>query len=150
MPARNAPDEEVLDSPVGWVAKHVQGYLDSDGVKGARYYGQDALLLTTRGRRSGQLRRTALYYGRDGERFILVASNGGSAKHPLWYLNILDEPRVEVQAGAEVFAARARSATIEERPRLWELVTSMWPQYATYQKRTQREIPVVVVERIEA
>jgi deazaflavin-dependent oxidoreductase (nitroreductase family) len=85
------------------------------------------LLLTTHGRRSGRLRRTALIYGRDGDRYLVVASAGGAAQHPAWYLNLHDEPRVEVQVGAERFTATARTASEEEKPRLWELMASIWP-----------------------
>src|SRR6476620_7139946 len=90
-------NEEVLDSPVGWVAKHIRTYVESGGTQGLKYMGRDTLLLTTRGRKTGKLRRTALFYGRDGERYVLVGSNGGKADDPLWYRNLLAEPRVEVQ-----------------------------------------------------
>ncbi|QGN47775.1 nitroreductase family deazaflavin-dependent oxidoreductase [Micromonospora sp. WMMC415] len=139
--------EVIEDSPVGWVASHVRRYVASDGADGGTFHGYPALLLTTRGRRSGARRRTALIYGRDGDRYLLVASNGGAAHHPYWYLNLRDDPEVQVQVGAERFAARARTATAEERPRLWELMTAVFPTYARYQKETDREIPVVVVER---
>ncbi|SCL69493.1 deazaflavin-dependent oxidoreductase, nitroreductase family [Micromonospora citrea] len=139
--------ETIEDSPVGWVASHVQRYLATDGADGGKYHGYDALLLTTRGRRTGTLRRTALIYGRDGDRYLLVASNGGAARHPNWYLNLSADPQVEVQVGAEKFRATARTATAEERPRLWQVMTKVFPTYARYQKETDREIPVVVVER---
>ncbi|MER7331868.1 MULTISPECIES: nitroreductase family deazaflavin-dependent oxidoreductase [unclassified Micromonospora] len=138
--------ETIEDSPVGWVASHVERYLATDGADGATYHGYDALLIVTRGRRSGKLRRTALIYGRDGDRYLLVASNGGAARHPAWYLNLCDDPQVEVQVGAERFRATARTATTEERPRLWQVMTGVFPTYARYQQGTDREIPVVVVE----
>jgi deazaflavin-dependent oxidoreductase (nitroreductase family) len=116
-------------------------------VTGRRYSGKDALLLTTRGRRSGLLRRTALFYGKDGERYVVVASNGGKPAHPAWYLNLLADPRVEVQDGAETFAARARPASAEERPRLWAMMAAIFPSYEGFRKKTSREIPVVVIER---
>ena len=140
--------EEITDSPVGWVAKHIQTYVESGGTKGTKYSGKDSLLLTTRGRKTDKLRRTALYYGRDGDRYVLVASNGGKAQHPLWYLNLLEEPRVEVQVGKEVFSARARPATEEEKSALWQMMVAILPQYEAFQKKTKRDIPVVVVERI--
>lgn len=142
-----AQPEEITDSPIGWVHKHVQQYLDSDGTKGQQYYGHDALLITTRGRKSGKLRRTALYYGRDDENYLLVASDGGSAKHPAWYLNLVDHPSVEVQVGAERFTAVARTATADERPTLWERMVAIFPTYARYQKGNSREIPVIILER---
>jgi deazaflavin-dependent oxidoreductase (nitroreductase family) len=138
--------EEVIDSPVGWVNQHIRGYVESDGEKGHRWRGVDTLLLTTRGRKSGKLRRTALIYGRDGDRFVVVASKGGAKKHPEWYLNLVENPEVEVQVGAEKFKARARPASPDEKPKLWHLMTSIWTEYDSYQARTKREIPVVILE----
>ncbi|MDO3704716.1 nitroreductase family deazaflavin-dependent oxidoreductase [Micromonospora sp. C28SCA-DRY-2] len=138
--------ETIEDSPVGWVASHVRRYLETDGADGGKYHGYDTLLLTTRGRRSGTLRRTALIYGRDGDRYLLVASNGGATRHPNWYLNLCADPEVRVQVGAEKFVARARTATGAERQRLWQVMTGVFPTYAGYQQQTDREIPVVVVE----
>jgi deazaflavin-dependent oxidoreductase (nitroreductase family) len=142
-----ASQEEVQDSPTRWVARHVRGYLDTDGRSGHKWHGARTLLLTTRGRRSGKLRRTALIYGRDGDRYLVVASNGGARDHPFWYLNLSAQPEVQVQVEAERFAARARTADADERPRLWRRMTEIWPEYDRYQKRTSREIPVVVLER---
>jgi deazaflavin-dependent oxidoreductase (nitroreductase family) len=141
-------NEEVLDSPTGWVAKHIRAYVESDG-ESVQFMGRPTLLLTTRGRKSGKLRRTALFYGRDGDRYVLVASNGGSARHPLWYLNLLDEPNVRLQVGTETFNARARPATPEERPALWQMMVGIVSHYEGFQQRTKREIPVVVVERTD-
>jgi deazaflavin-dependent oxidoreductase (nitroreductase family) len=138
--------EEVIDSPVGWVAQHIRGYVESDGEKGHRWRGVNTLLLTTKGRKSGKLRRTALIYGRDGDRFVVVASKGGAKNHPEWYLNLVENPEVEVQVGAEKFKARARAATPDEKPKLWHLMTSIWTEYDSYQARTKREIPVVILE----
>ena len=141
-------DEPVHDNPTDWVAKHMQTFLESDGENGNTFYGHDALLLTTRGRRSGKLRRTALWYFEDGDRYLLVGSNGGLARHPAWYLNLLENPDVEVQVRCERFAARARPADATERPALWERLTAEVPQYAGYQKKlASRELPVVIVER---
>jgi deazaflavin-dependent oxidoreductase (nitroreductase family) len=109
--------------------------------------GVHTLLLTTRGRKTGNLRRTALIYGRDRDRFLVVASRGGAKHHPSWYLNLLEEPEITVQVGPDVFAARARPATAREKPRLWRLMTSIWPEYDRYQVRTSRDIPVVIIER---
>ena len=142
--------EEVFDSPVGWVAQHIRGYVDSDGENGHRWRGVNTLLLTTRGRTSGKLRRTALIYGRDDERYIVVASKGGADKHPEWYLNLVVNPEVEVQVGGDRFTAQARTASAEEKPALWRLMTSVWPDYDRYQERTEREIPVVILESAAA
>ncbi|GGS95610.1 nitroreductase [Planobispora rosea] len=142
-------DEEVLDSPTGWVAKHVRDYVASDGARGHLYHGIPTLLLTTRGRRSGKLRRTALIYGEDGDRHLLAASNGGSAGHPAWYLNLTADPDVHVQVGPERFAARARTATAEEKAALWPIMVKLFPTYARYQAMTARDIPLVILERSE-
>jgi len=144
-----APQEKVTDSPTGWVAKHVHRYVETDGREGHEWRGAPTLLLTTRGRKSGKLRRTALIYGKDGEeRYLLVASKGGAPEHPSWYLNLTEHPEVEVQVGADKFAARARTAAAQEKPRLWQVMASIWPDYDGYQKKTGRDIPVVIVERI--
>lgn len=139
--------EQVFDNPTDWVNKHIRRYVESNGASGHRFYGHDALLLTTRGRRSGKLRRTALYYGIDGDRYVLVGSDGGKPTDPGWYHNILANPAVVVQVRDETFAALARPAEPEERPRLWELMVGLFPTYAAYEKKARRQLPVVVVER---
>lgn len=136
-----------MDSPTGWVAQHIRRYLKTDGRSGHKWYGMNTLLLTTRGRKTGKLRRTALIYGLDGDRYLVVASNGGAPNHPSWYLNLVVHPEVELQVGAAKFAARARTATAEEKPRLWQLMASILPQYNSYQEKAGRDIPVVIVER---
>lgn len=144
MPAK----QQVIDSPKGWVAQHIQEYVKSDGKKGHRWRGLPTLLLTTRGRKSGLMRRTALIYGQDKDRYLLVASNGGSQTHPLWYLNLVADPNVELQVGAEKFAARAHIANAKEKPRLWKIMSKIFPTYDKYQEKAGREIPLVIVERI--
>lgn len=141
-----ASHEPIFDSPTGWVKKHIQDYIESDGVKGHRWRGLPTLLLTTRGRKSGLLRRTALIYGQDGASYMLVASNGGAATHPLWYLNLVTTPSVEIQVGAMTFTAVARTATPEEKVQLWPRMTAIFPQYTTYQAKAKRDIPLVIVQ----
>ncbi len=136
---------EVYDSPTSWVARHINRYVESDGNNGHIWQGVPTLLITTTGRKSGKRRRTALIYGRDGDNYIVVASRGGHANHPAWYLNLVDDPQVEVQVGADIFQAQARTATPDEKARLWPLMTSIWPAYDDYQARTDRDIPVVVL-----
>jgi deazaflavin-dependent oxidoreductase (nitroreductase family) len=138
--------EEVHDSPTGWVAAHIRAYVESDGEAGHTWRGVPTLLLTTRGRKTGLLRRSALIYGRDGDAFVLVASKGGAPGHPLWYLNLDADPEVRIQVGADHLAARARTAAGDERARLWDIMTEIWPDYETYRRRTGRQIPVVAVE----
>jgi deazaflavin-dependent oxidoreductase (nitroreductase family) len=137
--------EQVHDSPIDWVGRHVRRYVDSRGRIGHRRWGAEILLLTTRGRKTGKLRRTALIYGRDGESYVVVGSNGGARANPAWYLNLLEHPDVTVQVVDHVFAARARPAAADERPRLWRIMTEIWPTYDTYQAKVKREIPVVVL-----
>lgn len=136
--------EEIADSPNEWVAQHIRHYLETNGQ--ARP-GMNDLLLTTRGRKSGKLRRTALVYVRDGDRYILAASNAGADQHPAWYLNLTANPNVTVQIGPESFPAVARTATAEEKARLWELIVAALPSYQSYQEATSREIPVVITDR---
>lgn len=145
------PLEEVFDSPVGWVNKHIREYVESEGEKGHDWRGYPTLLLTTRGRKSGSRRRTALIYGTDGQDFIVIASNGGSASHPLWYLNLVEEPQVEVQVGAEIFAARAREASGDEKERLWRVMAGIFPTYDQYRvtaAKRGRDVPLVVLKRL--
>lgn len=139
--------EQVFDSPTGWVAEHIDRYVETDGKSGHRWSGLNTLLLTTRGRKSGKLRRTALIYCRDGDRYLVTGSHGGSAKHPSWYLNLVQHPEVNVQVAADKFEALARPATADERPRLWKLVTAEFKTYESFQRKTKREIPVVIIER---
>lgn len=138
---------EALDSAIPWVAEHTRKYVESGGREGHDWNGVPTLVLTTTGRRSGQPRRNALIYGRDGDAYVLVASFGGAPKHPLWYENLLADPGVHVQVGAETFAATARTASGEERARLWPVMAAIWPDYDKYQARTEREIPLILVER---
>ena len=139
-------DEKIYDSPTAWVRRHVEQYVESDGRRGHKWNGVRTLLLTTRGRRSGKLRRTALIYGEDAGRYVIVASKGGHPKHPEWYLNLKANPQVQVQVGAEVLEAHAHIAEGDERERLWRLMAEIWSDYDTYQKRTERQIPVVILE----
>ncbi|MEO8608785.1 MAG: nitroreductase family deazaflavin-dependent oxidoreductase [Chloroflexota bacterium] len=140
--------EAIIDSTVPSVAKHIQRYVETDGKDGYLFHGMPTLLLTTRGRKSGKLYRTALIFGQDGDRYLLIPSNGGADDHPSWYLNLVENPQVEVQVSAEKFSARARTANPEEKPALWKIMTTIFSRYNTYQKQAGREIPVVILERI--
>lgn len=139
--------DNVTDSPTDWVADHIRQYVETNGAKGHLYHGVPTLLITTKGRKSGLWRRTALIYGQDGGRYLLVASNGGSVTHPAWYLNLTAHPEVTMQVGAEVFPARARTATAAEKKDLWPLMVKIFPLYGRYQDKTDRDIPLVIVER---
>ncbi len=133
-----------------WFADHVDRYIATDGEDGHDWNGVPTLLLTTRGRKSGEARTLPLIYGRDGDDVLVVASRGGAPNHPRWYLNLEADPNVEVQVKGDRFHAHARTATPQERPRLWDIVTKVFPDYLEYQTRTTREIPVVVLERTAA
>jgi deazaflavin-dependent oxidoreductase (nitroreductase family) len=139
-------NEKVYDSPTGFVKDHIREYVESDGKKGYLWRGVTTLLLTTRGRKSGKLRRTALIFGRDGKNYLVVASKGGAPNHPLWYLNLVANPEVDIQVGAEKLTVRARTATQEEKPRLWKIMAGIFPNYDEYQAKAGREIPVVILE----
>lgn len=138
--------EQVHDSPSGWVADHIHEYVESGGETGHMWRGAPTLLLTTRGRKTGKLRRSALIYGRMGDAYTVVASKGGHPKHPLWYLNLKANPEVEIQVGPEVMKAVARDASDDERHLLWEQMVGIWPAYDDYQERTRRRIPLVVID----
>jgi deazaflavin-dependent oxidoreductase (nitroreductase family) len=137
---------EVFDNPTAWVARHIRRYVESGGTRGHTFNGHDALLLTTRGRRTGRLCRTALYYGRDGERYVVVATAVHGGRDPSWYLNLLHNPAVVLQVRSEIFAAIATPASASERPRLWRLMVNAVPKYLVYEKRAGRDLGVVVIE----
>lgn len=126
--------------------EHVERYRASDGAEGHEWQGTQTLLLTTTGRKSGEQRTTPLIYAPEGDAFLIVASKGGSPAPPAWYLNLSDDPEVEVQVKGNRFKARARTATPEEKPGFWQKMTAEWPSYDDYQRNTDREIPVVVLE----
>jgi deazaflavin-dependent oxidoreductase (nitroreductase family) len=126
--------------------EHTERYLATGGEEGHDWQGTQTLLLTTTGRRSGEPRTTPLIYGRHGDDYLVVASNGGSDAPPAWFRNLEKNPEVEIQVKDKPMKARARSATPEERPELWRTMTREWPAYDDYQQRTEREIPVLVLQ----
>jgi deazaflavin-dependent oxidoreductase (nitroreductase family) len=129
-------------------AEHVQRYRETGGEVGHIWRrGAKVLLLTTTGRKTGDRTTTPLIYESDGGRYVVIASKGGAAKHPGWYLNVDNDPEVELQVKADAFAAKAHTATGAERERLWNLAAKQWPDYDKYQAKTDRLIPVVVLER---
>ena len=127
--------------------EHVNAYLETDGEVGHDWKnGTSTLILTTTGRKSGEPRQNALIYGMAGEHPMIVASKGGYPQHPAWYLNLRENPAVQVQIWGDKFDATARDATPEERAELWKQMAEIWPDYDNYQQRTDREIPIVVLE----
>jgi deazaflavin-dependent oxidoreductase (nitroreductase family) len=129
------------------IAAHKAIYRVSRGRLLGRFGEAPMLLLTTVGRRSGQERTHPLLYVEDGDALVVVASAGGQAAHPAWYLNLVANPAVSVQIGGPRTSRRARTATGEERERLWARVTAVYRTYDEYQARTAREIPIVVLDR---
>jgi len=139
-----------------WIQDHLQRYLATNGEDG---YLWDAslgggkgkiptLLLTTTGRKSGQPLTLPLIFGRAGEDYLVVASKGGAPQHPAWYLNLQANPDVHVQVKADKFRARARTASAAERAQLWPQMVGIFGPYADYQKKTEREIPIVILQRV--
>lgn len=124
---------------------HIRAYRETNGEVGHIWNGATALLLTTTGRRSGEPRTSALIYAKDGDDFLVVASMGGAPMHPAWYRNLVANPKAEIQVLADRIPVTARTATPEEKPRLWDIVREQWPNYDVYQSRTDRDIPVVVL-----
>ncbi|MEE4361702.1 MAG: nitroreductase family deazaflavin-dependent oxidoreductase [Pseudomonadales bacterium] len=128
-----------------WIRDHLRRYVTTDGVDGHLWRGVPTLLLRTVGRRSGQPLVLPLIYGRDGDAFVVVASKGGAPAHPAWYLNLLEANEVAVQVADRRFRALARTADPDEHARLWPRMVEIWPDYAEYQSRTTREIPIVLL-----
>jgi deazaflavin-dependent oxidoreductase (nitroreductase family) len=126
-------------------ARHLAEYLETDGESGAVYRGAPILILTTTGRTSGEPRSTPLIFGRDADTFLVIASLGGADHHPGWFRNLQAHPVAGIQVVADRFRVRAHTAGPDERPRLWQLMVGVYPAYAEYQERTDREIPVVVL-----
>jgi deazaflavin-dependent oxidoreductase (nitroreductase family) len=124
---------------------HIRAYRGSGGEVGYLWNGVPTLLLTTTGRKSGAPRTSALIFGRDGDDYLVVASMGGAPEHPQWYRNLTANPNVEIQVKAERIPVVAKTASPEEKPRLWSIVSSVWPNYDVYKTRTDRDIPVVVL-----
>jgi deazaflavin-dependent oxidoreductase (nitroreductase family) len=128
--------------------EHVDRYRATDGEEGHEWQGTVTLLLTTKGRKSGEERTTPLIYGCNGDDYLIVASKGGADAPPAWYLNIQENPDdVEIQVKGDRFKVRARDAGPDEKPEMWKTMTAEWPAYDEYQEKTDREIPVVVLER---
>lgn len=120
-------------------------YRASGGRVGGKFLrGAPVCLVTTTGRKSGQARTVPLLYLRDGDDIVIVASKGGMPEHPLWYLNLLAEPKATIEIGRERTEVTCRTASTDERARLWPLLTAMYRDYDSYQARTDREIPVVI------
>jgi deazaflavin-dependent oxidoreductase (nitroreductase family) len=141
--------DDYAASPVDFVAQQVRDYEASDGTENNTMGDAPIVILTTTGRHSGKLRKTPLMRVEHDGRYVVVASLGGAPKHPVWYLNLVANPRVSLQDGATKFEANARPATAEERAEWWPHMTAAWPAYDQYQASTDREIPVVILDPID-
>ena len=145
---QSAPKRSDIGTDITLVGdEHVRQYRATNGETGYMWNGATACLLTTKGRKSGEPRTIAIIFKQVGERYAIIASKGGSPVHPVWYLNIQDDPNVTLQIKGETFAGVARTAEGAEREELWAASLVQWPNYDVYQSRTDRKIPVVVVER---
>lgn len=133
--------------PAGWQQEHMRRYVETNGEDGHIWNGVPTLLLTTTGRKTGQQHTTPLIYGESEGRYLVIGSRGGAPEHPQWYQNLVANPEVEVQVLADRFKARARTANDQEKPPLWDLMVGIYPSFAEYQTRTERPIPVVILER---
>ena len=137
---------EYIPSTYDVAANHVERYLATDGEDGYEFHGVKCVILTTKGRRTGAIRRSPIVKVCDGDRYLAVASMGGAPKHPLWYLTLLANPEVTIQDKGEIHHLIARTATPAEKEELWPVAVAEWPDYENYQKRTERDIPLVICE----
>ncbi|MER8030017.1 nitroreductase family deazaflavin-dependent oxidoreductase [Streptomyces bauhiniae] len=143
---------EYEPSPEQWVRDQVELYESSGGTEGTtlRDTGLPVIVLTTRGARSGKIRKTPLMRVEHDGKYAVVASVGGAPKHPVWYFNVKADPTVELQDGPEKREMRAREVKGDEKARWWERAVAAYPPYAEYQEKTDREIPVFVLEPADA
>lgn len=141
-------DGEYEPSPTAWVRKQADLYESSNGTKGTTLQGVPVILMTTRGARTGKLRRVPLMRVEHQGVYAVVASLGGSPKNPLWYYNLLADPHVELRDRETVQDLRARQVGGEEKAAWWDRAVAVWPAYADYQRKTDRELPVFVLEPI--
>ena len=125
----------------------IEEFRTHHGIVGGPYEGKPVLLLTHTGARSGMVRTNPLMYLRDGDRYVIFASKGGAPRNPAWYHNLKAHPRVRVEVGDETFEAEADEVTGAERDDLYARQAERWPQFAEYQEKTDRRIPVIALER---
>ena len=131
-----------------WAREQAEAYESSGGTKRAKLSGKPIIVLTTVGAVTGKLRKTALMRVEHDGRYAVVASRGGAARHPKWYFNLRANPHVELQDGADKRDYEAHEATGEEKATWWARAVEVWPDYAGYQRKTTRQIPVFVLEPI--
>ncbi|WP_406045182.1 nitroreductase family deazaflavin-dependent oxidoreductase [Micromonospora sp. NBC_00898] len=131
----------------GFLRTAVWLYRRSGGKLGGKMFGAPVLLLTTTGRKSGRSWTVPLMYQTDGDRWVIIASNGGSARHPAWWLNLRSQPDASVQIGRQTYLVTAVETAGEDRERLWQQMADMYKGYDGYARKTTRQIPVVVLQR---
>jgi deazaflavin-dependent oxidoreductase (nitroreductase family) len=141
---------EYEPSPAKYVRDQVETYERTEGAEGNTMMGKPVVILTTQGAKSGRIRKTPLMRVEHGGKYAVVASRGGAPEHPLWYHNVSANPQVELQDGPVKREYRAHEATGEEKALWWERAVEAWPDYAEYQKKTDRKIPLFVLEPVEA
>lgn len=147
---------KIPESMPKWMADHMRRYLETNGADGHLWDSTPVggpgllptLLLTTKGRKSGEPQTLPLLYGRTDKGFVIIGSKGGAPKHPGWYLNLQADPMVHVRVAAEHHDCRARLTSGEERTRLWDQMAKMYPPFVDYQAKTDREIPVIALDKV--
>lgn len=125
--------------------EHVRQYEATAGKVGHDWNDTQVLILHTTGRKSGMTRKLPLIYGRSGDDYLIVASKGGAPNHPAWYLNLEAHPEATIQVWGDLTPVTARTASADEKARLWPTMTAQWPDYDKYQERTERDIPLVIL-----
>jgi deazaflavin-dependent oxidoreductase (nitroreductase family) len=138
--------DEYVASPEQWVRDQVEKYESTGGAEGNTLRGRPVIIVTTRGNKSGKIRKTPLMRVEHEGSYAIVASRGGAPTHPVWYYNVTADPNVQLQDGPTPKQYVAHEATGTERAIWWERAVEAWPDYAEYQKRTDRQIPVFVLD----
>lgn len=136
---------EYAPSPVDWSREQAEKYMESGGAEGKELKGKAVILLTTVGAKTGKLRKTPLMRVEHDGQYAIVASLGGAPKNPVWYYNVVKNPRVELQDGTVTRDYDAREVFGDDKATWWERAVEAWPDYANYQEKTDREIPVFVL-----
>ncbi len=147
MSANQPTTTQSRASKVGRTLQHIftQGHVSLYRLTDGSLGGKTTTILTTVGRKSGQERDTPLFHFRDGDHYIVIASNGGAVKHPTWWLNLQANPQAKIQIGKQIIAVTAQQATGDERKRLWSIIEEKYKNFVEYQKRTEREIPIMIL-----
>jgi deazaflavin-dependent oxidoreductase (nitroreductase family) len=140
---------EYAPSPVDWSREQADKYIESGGTDGTELQGKPVVLLTTVGAKTGKLRKTPLMRVEHNGEYAIVASLGGAPKNPVWYYNVVKNPRVELQDGPVTRDYDAREVFGDEKAAWWERAVQVWPDYAGYQEKTDREIPVFVLTPVD-